>query len=414
MKAYPTILKPDLLVLIFTSLLLFFSCKKESHTTALKQGTWHAKINMQNEVLPFNFKISKDGSTYKANLINGTEETIPLDEIKVVGDSVFITLHVFDIELRAKINNDSLNGLYIKNYKNGYRIPFTAIHGISDRFTNPKSDKKFDGKWQITFTENDSTSYPAVGIFKKEGNLIKGTFLTETGDYRYLEGVSKDSRMSLYTFDGNHAFIFNATTKNDSINGEFLSGMDYKATFTGYKNENAKLANADTLTFLKEGYDNIEFSFPDLNGTLVTLEDEKYQNKVVVLQIFGTWCPNCMDETVFYSNWYNKNKDKDVEIIGLAYEAKDDFEYAKERVVKMKTKYGVNYDYLIAGLYDKEAAAKTLPMLNHILSFPTTIFIDKKGKVRKIHTGFSGPATGIYYEKYVDNFNNFMNQLLNE
>ena len=80
----------------------------------------------------------------------------------------------------------------------------------------------------------------------------------------------------------------------------------------------------------------------------------------------------------------------------------------------MKQKYNVGYDYVIAGVYDKKEAAKTLPMLNHIISFPTTIFIDKKGKVRKIHTGFSGPATGNYYEEFVDNFNSFMNQLLNE
>ncbi len=220
--------------------------------------------------------------------------------------------------------------------------------------------------------------------------------------------------MSLYTFDGNHAFIFNATAKNDSISGEFLSGMEYRATFSGYKNQDAKLTNADDLTFLKEGYDNIAFSFPGLDGKTVTLNDKKYQDKVVLLQIFGTWCPNCMDETIFYADWYNKHQNEAIEIIGLAYEAKDDFEYAKARVEKMKAKYNVGYDYVIAGVYDKEAAAKTLPMLNHVLSFPTTIFIDKKGKVRKIHTGFSGPAEGIYYEEFKNDFNSFVNQLLNE
>ena len=393
---------------------LLFSCSKKEEMTMLKQGFWRAEIDMQGDTLPFNFEILKEGETYSANLINGDKETIPLDEIEIEGDSVFITLHIFDIELRAKINGDILNGLYIKNYKEGYRVPFTAAHNNAQRFLNPQSSSNFDGKWQVTFIEEDTISFPGVGVFKKEGNLLKGTFLTETGDYRYLEGVATDTTMSLYTFDGNHAFIFNATAKNDSIKGEFLSGMDYRATFTGYKNENAKLTEADKLTFLNEGYDKIEFSFPGLDGKNVTLNDTKYQNKVVLLQIFGTWCPNCMDETIFYSDWYNKNKNKDVEIIGLAYEAKDDFDYAKARVEKMKSKYKVNYDYVIAGVYDKEAAAKTLPMLNHVLSFPTTIFIDKKGKVRKIHTGFSGPATGVYYEEYIDDFNSFMNLLLNE
>ena len=401
---------------IITAILIIsvlFSCKKEVTPTVLKQGFWRAEINMQNQLLPFNFEIIKDGETYKANLIN-SKETFPLDEIQVVGDSVFITLHIFDIELRAKINGDTLNGLYIKNYKEDYRIPFTATYGKSLRFDNPVSSTQFDGSWQTTFVEEDGSTYPAIGIFKKEGNILTGTFLTETGDYRYLEGYTKDNQMSLFTFDGNHAFIFNATVENDSLKGEFHSGKDYKETFTAYKDVNAKLTDANELTFLKEGYDHIEFSFPGLDGKPITLKDKKYQNKVVLLQIFGTWCPNSMDETKFYANWYKKNKDNGVEIIGLAYEAKDNFEYAKARVEKMKQKFNVDYDYVIAGVYDKEAAAKTLPMLNNIISFPTTIFIDKKGKVRRVHTGFFGPATGKYYEAFVEDFNSFMNTLINE
>ena len=396
--------------------MLFFACKKENKAQGieLKEGIWHAEINMQNQKLPFNFEILKHEGVLSASLINGSKETIELDEVEVVDDSVFITLHIFDIDLRAKINGNTLNGLYIKNYKENYRIPFTATYGNKNRFESPKSSNLFDGKWQTTFVENDSVSYPAVGIFEKDGDLIKGTFLTETGDYRYLEGFSNGNDMSLFTFDGNHAFIFNATIKNDSLIGEFYSGLDYEETFTAYKDENAKLTDADKLTFLKEGYDKIEFSFPGLDKEPVSLNDEKYKDKVVLLQIFGTWCPNCMDETIFYSDWYNKNKNKGVEIIGLAYEAKDDFQYAKTRVEKMKQKYNVGYDYVIAGVYDKKAAAETLPMLNHVLSFPTTIFIDKKGNVRKIHTGFSGPATGKYYEEYVDDFNSFMNQLISE
>lgn len=403
--------KEILVILIFFTL---FSCKEEVKKTALKEGIWRAGINMQNQTLPFNFKVIKEADKYSVNLINGKKETIALDEVEIVGDSVFITLHIFDIDLRAKINGDTLHGLYIKNYKEDYRIPFMAIHGSRERFKNSQSSTQFDGKWQTTFVENDSVSYPAVGIFKKEGDILTGTFLTETGDYRYLEGYTEDNKMSLFTFDGNHAFIFNATIDNDSLKGTFYSGKDYIETFSSYKDENAKITDADKLTFLKEGYDKVEFSFPGLDGNPVTLNDEKYQNKAVLLQIFGTWCPNCMDETKFYAEWYEKNKDKDVEIIGLAYEAKDDFEYAKARVEKMKQKYNVGYDYVIAGVYDKKAAAKTLPMLNHIISFPTTIFIDKKGKVRKIHTGFSGPATGSYYEEYVDEFNSFMNTLINE
>jgi hypothetical protein len=53
-------------------------------------------------------------------------------------------------------------------------------------------------------------------------------------------------------------------------------------------------------------------------------------------------------------------------------------------------------------------------MLNHVISFPTTIIIDKKGKVRNIHTGFSGPATGDYYLDYITEFNHLIDELLAE
>lgn len=395
-------------------LLLSVACKKEPIQVELKTGVWRGVIEMQQEQLPFNFKIQKNGSEYTA-LLQNADETFTLDEVELQGDSLIMKLHIFDIDLRAQIHGDSLRGVYIKNYEENYRLPFTASFNDDWRFKKPNSSTVFEGKWQLNFTEEDGKVYPAVGIFKKEGPLMKGTFLTETGDYRYLEGIADANSMRLYTFDGNHAFIFKASVERDTLmTGTFLSGLDYSAQFEGYKNDEAKLTDADALTYLKEGYDKIAFSFPDLNGKLVSPDDERYQNKVLLLQIFGTWCPNCMDETKFYAEWYRKNKDRDVAILGLAYEAKNDFDYAKARVEKMKAKYDVGYDFVIAGEYDKEAAAKTLPMLNHVLSFPTTIFIDKKGQVRRIHTGFSGPATGNYYTEYVRDFNAFMEQLINE
>jgi hypothetical protein len=121
-----------------------------------------------------------------------------------------------------------------------------------------------------------------------------------------------------------------------------------------------------------------------------------------------------MDETKFLAPWYEKNKDRGVEIIGLAYEKKEDLAYARDRVQKMKQRLNVQYDYAIAGTADNESASKSLPMLNKVMSFPTTIFIDKTGNVRKIHTGFSGPGTGKYYTEFVDEFNLFVDKLVSE
>jgi thiol-disulfide isomerase/thioredoxin len=221
--------------------------------------------------------------------------------------------------------------------------------------------------------------------------------------------------MQLSTFDGNHAYIFTASKQADgSLMGEFYSGKTHMEFWEATKNENAALADPESLTYLKKGFEKIEFSFPDVDKKAVTLNDEKYKNKVVILQLFGTWCPNCMDETKFLAPWYRDNKDRGVEIIGLAYERKDDFTYASERVKKMIDKLNVPYDFVIAGTNNKEKASETLPQLNRVVAFPTTIFIGKDGKVKKIHTGFSGPGTGIYYDQFVQHFNETVNELLNE
>ena len=403
---------PSLLVL-FIVVISTVSCSTEPKAPGLQEGNWRGVIHMQELELPFLFEVSKENENYAVHLYNGAEE-FEMDNVKVTADSLMFSLHIFDIDIKAKINGDQLEGLYIRNYSEGYKLPFTATFNKTQRFDEEKSTPDFDGKWDLTFTTDSGSTYKGIGVFEQKENLLSGTILTTTGDYRFLEGPNTDTKFDLYTFDGNHAFIFEAEKKNDSIFGTFYSGRIYRESFVGVKNPDIELPDANELTFLKEGYDKLAFTFPDLDGNPVSLTDEKYQDKVVLVQIFGTWCPNCMDETMFYRDWYVKNKDRGVEVIGLAYELKDDFDYAKSRVEKMKTNLKVNYDFLIAGTSSKDAAAKTLPMLNHIMSFPTTIFIDRKGKVRKIHTGFSGPATGDYYTKYVDEFNFFMDALLSE
>lgn len=405
-----------LLCIAIFSIVCSCNTAREKRIEILQEGNWRGAITMQGMELPFNFIVKKDSAYYSITLING-EEKIELNEVVVKNDSVFITLHIFDIDINAKINGNKLEGIYRKNYLENYELPFTAT--FNDKHTHQKNtrlkNQKFDGKWQVKFTEPDGKTYPSIGIFNTNEEKSKGTFLTPLGDYRYLEGFTNDNEMLLSTFDGNHAFIFKAELINDStLTGDFWSGQSWHETWTASKNPKASLPSDLEATYLKEGYEKVDFSFPDLEENLVSPTDEKYKNKVVLLQIFGTWCPNCMDETKFYADWYSKNKDRGVEIIALAYEQKDDFEYAKSRVTKMKERYQADYDFVIAGTASKKAASKSLPMINEIISFPTSIFIDRKGNVRRIHTGFSGPATGVYYEQFVEDFNDFMNQLLAE
>lgn len=400
-------------LLVTIAFLILTSCKTEPKTTSLKDGFWRGEITIQKQQIPFVFEIMNSNDEYKINIHDG-DNIIELDEVTVVNDSLFFALHIFDIDVKAKIEETTLNGTYTKNYADNYILPFKATYGKKDRIDNPSTSTNFDGTWSFKF-EGDDDNNKKVALFKADGNLLKGSILSKTGDYRFLEGTSTDKNFTLYAFDGNHLYIFKAELENDSIfKGEYWSGKTGNKKFTAIKDENAVLPDANSLTYLKDDYDGMEFSFPGLDGKPISLTDEKYQDKVVVLQLFGTWCPNCMDETKFLTKWYDDNKNRGVEIIGLAYEVKDDFDYAKTRVQKMKNKYNIGYDFVIAGTSERGNAAKSLPMLNHVMSFPTAIIIDKKGKVRNIHTGFSGPATGDYYLDYVQEFNVLMDELLAE
>ena len=176
------------------------------------------------------------------------------------------------------------------------------------------------------------------------------------------------------------------------------------------------MPDANALTFLKEGYERLEFSFPDENGKMVSLNDKQFKDKVVIVQLMGSWCPNCLDETKYFTEYYSNNSEKDIAFVALAFEYAKTKSKAFEVIGELKNKIGIEYPILLAqyGTSDKIEAQDKLPMLNHILSYPTSIFIDKKGKVRKIHTGFSGPATGEPYIKFKNEFEAFIEELLVE
>jgi thiol-disulfide isomerase/thioredoxin len=222
--------------------------------------------------------------------------------------------------------------------------------------------------------------------------------------------------MKFSVFDGAHAFLFSGKIAGDNMKGAFYSGNHYKSLFKGVRNADYELPDEDTLTFLNEGYDTLEFSFPDMEGNQVSLSDDQFQDKVVIVQIMGSWCPNCLDESKYYSQYFKENSNEGLEFLTLAFEYAKTPEKAIASLKRLKERVGIEYPILLAqyGTSDKKEAQKKLPMLNHVLSYPTTIFIDKKGKVRKIHTGFNGPATGDKYVEFKTEFERFVGELLAE
>ena len=194
----------------------------------------------------------------------------------------------------------------------------------------------------------------------------------------------------------------------------FYSGKHWSEPWVAIKKSSFELRNPESLTYLNPGYNTIDFTFPDLNKQPVSLKNNRFKDKVVIIQLMGSWCPNCLDESKYLSALYDKYQPQGLEIIALAYEAKPDFDYASARVKTLKDKLGANHTFLIAGTSNKKAAQLTLPMLNQVMSFPTTIILNRKGMVTSIYTGFYGPSTGAYYTRYQEQTERLLEKLLAE
>lgn len=384
---------------------LFAACKEQQIT--LEDGLWWGKMDVSStEILPFNFEVSNNADGTILMEVFNANEVVVIDEIKTDGDSIHIQMPVFEGYISGVFTANEIVGSFVKEDLERV-VPFSASSGDKGRFqTNAGPKTNVSGIWEVYFDADTPKAYPAKGIFVQEDGRVTGTFRTETGDYRYLDGVVNGDTLKLSTFDGSHAFLFTALATDSTLSGHFYSGNHYKVKFEAKRNEAFELPNANELTFLKEGFDRMDFTFPDAKGNMISLSDDQFKDKAVLVQIMGTWCPNCLDETKFYVDYLKSNPDTEVAFVALAFEYSKTEERAWEGVARLKKRVGVEYPILLAqyGTSNKTLANEKLPMLNHVLSYPTTIYVTKDRNVHKIHTGFNGPATGSKYEAFKKEF----------
>jgi len=403
------------LALICFSMLLFVDCLPGN--LRLKEGRWRGVFLVPGNEIPFIFTVERQNPEITVvYLINGAER-VPLKNISIRNDSVFIPVDMFDAVLTAKISGDSLTGIFRKllSDRPGEGIPFKAGYGGAARFPsgNEPGTVSLSGNWDIEIG-TDGINDKTVGTFEQKGSDLTGSILTNTGDYRYLEGSVSGKKFWLSAFSGNSPYLVDGEFTSDStFTGEFVTAR-HSSKLAGRRNPKAALADPYSFSRLREGQQTISFTFPNPDKVLVSLSDPKYKGKVVIVSILGSWCPNCLDEAAFLAPWYKENHDRGVEIIGLAFERKNDFDFAKRTLTQLKERLDIRYELLFAGLAGTEQASRALPALTGISAFPSTIFVDKKGNVRKIHTGFSGPATGKYYEEFKAEFNKLIDELLKE
>lgn len=378
-----------------------------------------------NGELPFTFEVSyTDDTTFVIDIING-KERIRIDDIAFghtrddIKDTIRIDFPVYDSYVIGKYENGLIEGDWVVNYREDYSIPFIARFGDDHRFTklSKKPIADLSGSWAVTFGlgGDDTDPYPGIGEFVQNENNLTGTFRTETGDYRFLEGTVQGDKVYLSVFDGSHAFLFEAKVEADgeSMVGSFRSGTHYRTIWKAKRDDQASLKDPNELTYLTTESEVLDFAFPSTSGDTVRLSDEAFSGKVKLIQIMGTWCPNCMDETDFLLNYLSNHPHPDLQLIAVGFERYRDQEKALGALMRFQNQKNVPYPVLWGGYYNKKEAVASFPMLNHILSYPTLLFVDRDNRVRQIHTGFNGPATSKY-DEFVQEFTTTVNSLLDE
>jgi thiol-disulfide isomerase/thioredoxin len=409
-------------------LVLLTGCGSETDGKSLA-GEWRAILRSSGGELPFTLLIEeRDGRLY-AYALNGTERA-PFSDVQINGHQVEMAFAWYDAEIRADVESDGqvLTGRWRKTAADGNSVlGFRAERGAGQSRFKPLQLTKLEpgaqralpdvsGEWAAEFTDEDG-SEPAQGEFRQDGKHVSGTFLTPTGDYRFLEGSFEDGVLRLSTFDGAHAFLFVARAdENGELTGDFWSRDSYHATWVAHRRVEGEEVVPDGWTLVGVNNDEARFTFAfdDLNGERVTQGDPRFEGKVVVVNLFGSWCPNCNDEAPLLAEWYREFRDSGLEIVGLAFEYTGDVERDRRQMARYADRHGIEYTLLLGGTSDKTDAAANLPDVDRVIAYPTTVFIGRDGTVRKIYSGFSGPGTGEHYEQLKADFEELIKTLLKE
>ena len=394
------------------SLLLGCSSKTDAPTV----GTYRALLQLPGGAAPFGLQVARENDRYVLYLMNGTERT-RVPNVEIQGHELHAVFPGYENSLSAQLERDALHGTVtlIKDGGVEQKIPFSAKLGEQYRFFKDPQTDNFDvaGRWQFELTNDQGESTQAVAVFDQEHAKVTGTVMTPTGDHRFLEGEVHGDEIWLSTFAGGLAYLYKLKVNaGGELQGEYWQGLKSHSKVAARRNAEAQLVELDTE--LQPNTARLDFKFRDVDGKNVSLSDARFKDKVVLITLGGSWCPNCHDEAMFLVPFYQEYRERGFEIVALMFERHGDFDKAAAAVRNYRNDLGIEFTTLIAGIADTEDASQKLPALKRVYGYPTTVFVDRRGEVRKIHTGFTGPATGQHYTDYVREFRAQVDALLAE
>lgn len=348
-----------------------------------------------------------EDSTLRVTFVNADERIEATDVefrrlITSAKDSITIRFPLNDSYITGYHESGVIEGEFVDESRADYRIPFAAFYGIGYRFTDLEKPVAADltGRWSAQFGLNDtSDTYDAIAEFRQRGNVLTGTFLTATGDYRFLEGTVQGDRFYLSTFDGGHVFLFAGKIQPDSsLLGIFRSGNHYQSIWAAQRNADAALPDAETQTKVKTlGAVDPEVYDAEQKQSIRLSEVPQTEGKYKLVTLLGSWCPNCRDESVFLDSLRQNLTHADrLAVVGLAYERFRDTTRAVAAVARFRESLQLGFPIYLAGFADKAEATERLGFLDEVKSFPTMLLLDPRQNVIYTHTGFTGPATAGY------------------
>ncbi|MBK8955594.1 MAG: TlpA family protein disulfide reductase [Saprospiraceae bacterium] len=386
--------------------LLFINQHKELIVTEGRKKDVKRDVDYESKsnFVAFNFEISSraDGKQI-FTVING-EERMEFDEIyfgrdiRTGDDTFYIKLSPYDACLKGIVEGDKMKGYWMVLDKPNYSMEFEARYGYTHRFKKSRPDSnsiKVQGQYQAQFGLDTDNPYPAVGEFKQSGDRVTGTFRTESGDFRYLDGQVISEELWLSTFDGAHAFLFRAQIEGDSLHGMFYSGIHHKTQWSARRVEQGILMHADSISKAVSSAP-FYFGFETPDGKLLDFRNKEFENKIKLVQVMGSWCPNCLDEAVFFKEYFREHPNEQVVVVGLSFERHQEREKAMKRISDFKSKLQLPYDIALGGRANRDSAAAAIPQISGVMAFPTMIVVDKDNRIVKVHTGFDGPATSKF------------------
>ena len=377
-----------------------------------QNNIWRVELALNDRLnLPFFLEqFTNSDSSPSFRILNGKEK-INLSS-KQKKDS--LQLNFLEMDGFLMISQDSLANLrgYWQNNIKGQKIPLHGVSGDFPRFPSSSDSKpmRVAKKYKVTFSQGDDP-WPAVGVFDQKGDILNGTFLTETGDFRFLSGNVYNDELFLSCFDGSHAFVFSAKINGNQLNGKFYSGSSYRTDWIGVQDENAQLNSPNKLTYIID----TTVDLSDVKVTTTCGFKKKlgaFNSPVTIIQIMGSWCPNCLDETNYYKALYEKYKSQGLKITSIAFEYGATKRIQRKKLKRFADKAEIPYPIYLGGVANKKTASVLFPMLNEISSFPTSLFLNEKGEIVFIHTGFNGPGTGDVFKNYKKEIEGLIESLL--